>query len=258
MIDTSFDFRTDANGKDPDSYSPTLKNYHKLLWSKPLPSGELFKLYDASNGRYLRFNGSLKQHFLSSDSITNSYSLRKGTISSLINKIDPKVLEHFRTVNSTIGSFILFPSNKIDKKHTINVERGFNKLIADRFDLSLECIRRFYLQIDSPLQDVLARYKTFFELFGDFKGYVDFFLLNDLVDTTFAQINFFLPAEDLFANSPLPTSEDSYMSYYKNSTKFSLARNQRITEWVKENTLSNRFVWTSTQELTIISKGQTD
>jgi hypothetical protein len=83
-------------------------------------------------------------------------------------------------------------------------------------------------------------------------------LLNDLVDTTFAQINFFLPAEDLFANSPLPTSEDSYMSYYKNSTKFSLARNQRITEWVKENTLSNRFVWTSTQELTIISKGRMD
>ncbi len=40
LIDTSFDFRTDASGKDPDAYSPTLRQYHKLLWSKALPSGE--------------------------------------------------------------------------------------------------------------------------------------------------------------------------------------------------------------------------
>ena len=39
LIDTSFDFRTDASGKDPDAYSPTLRQYHRLLWSKPLPSG---------------------------------------------------------------------------------------------------------------------------------------------------------------------------------------------------------------------------
>ncbi len=37
MIDTSFDFRTDAGGKDADTYSPTLSRYHTLLWSKPLP-----------------------------------------------------------------------------------------------------------------------------------------------------------------------------------------------------------------------------
>ena len=38
-IDTAFDFRTDANGKDPDSHSLTLRRYHRLLWSKPLPNG---------------------------------------------------------------------------------------------------------------------------------------------------------------------------------------------------------------------------
>ena len=37
MIDTTFDLRTDAAGKDPDTYSPTLRRYHQLLWSKPLP-----------------------------------------------------------------------------------------------------------------------------------------------------------------------------------------------------------------------------
>lgn len=33
-IDTTFDFRDDTpEGKDPDQYSPTLRRYHKLLWS---------------------------------------------------------------------------------------------------------------------------------------------------------------------------------------------------------------------------------
>src|SRR5919106_292969 len=46
LIDTSFDFRTDASGKDPDACSPTLRQCHKLLWSKALPDGRLFDLDD--------------------------------------------------------------------------------------------------------------------------------------------------------------------------------------------------------------------
>jgi hypothetical protein len=42
-VDIAFDFRTDTPpGADPDAASPTLKRYHRLLWSKPLPSGEVF------------------------------------------------------------------------------------------------------------------------------------------------------------------------------------------------------------------------
>jgi hypothetical protein len=43
-IDITFDFRTDATGKnpDPDASSPTLLRYHRLLWSKPLPSSRHF------------------------------------------------------------------------------------------------------------------------------------------------------------------------------------------------------------------------
>ncbi len=37
VIDTTIDVRTDAQGKDPDQSSPTLRRYHQLLWSKPLP-----------------------------------------------------------------------------------------------------------------------------------------------------------------------------------------------------------------------------
>ena len=48
--------------------------------------------------------------------------------------------------------------------------------IAGRFDLTVECIRGHYLDEPSPLSDTLARYADFFALFGDFDGYVDFFL----------------------------------------------------------------------------------
>ena len=39
-VDTTFDFHSDTPaGKDPDKYSPTLRRYHQLLWSKDLPYG---------------------------------------------------------------------------------------------------------------------------------------------------------------------------------------------------------------------------
>jgi hypothetical protein len=44
VIDTSFDVRTDAGGKDADTFSPTLCRYHRLLWGKPMPGGIRFEL----------------------------------------------------------------------------------------------------------------------------------------------------------------------------------------------------------------------
>lgn len=43
-IDITFNVYTDANGGDPDSTSPTLRSYHKMLWSKQLPNGQTFEL----------------------------------------------------------------------------------------------------------------------------------------------------------------------------------------------------------------------
>ena len=45
MIDITFDFRTDSRCKDPDTYSPTLNAYHRALWSKKLPNGEMMELH---------------------------------------------------------------------------------------------------------------------------------------------------------------------------------------------------------------------
>lgn len=44
----------------------------------------------------------------------------------------------------TMGSATLFPGNRVGNKMTINGHRGFHPRIADRFDLTPECIRRHY------------------------------------------------------------------------------------------------------------------
>jgi Family of unknown function (DUF6994) len=76
---------------------------------------------------------------------------------------------------------------------TINQARGTNQKIEDRFGLTLECIRRHYVGGVSPLKDDLARYASFFTLFGTFRGYVDFFLLQDLVTPDYFTVRFWTP-----------------------------------------------------------------
>jgi hypothetical protein len=44
IIDTAFDVRTHARGRGPDSHSRTLRRYHQLPWSKPLPNSAAFDL----------------------------------------------------------------------------------------------------------------------------------------------------------------------------------------------------------------------
>ena len=76
-IDTTFNVYSDAQGGDPDSASPTLCSYHKILWSKPLPNGKTFELTDKKNGVYLYHNSELGEYTLGSDAITHSYKNHK-------------------------------------------------------------------------------------------------------------------------------------------------------------------------------------
>ena len=228
-IDIAFNFYSDSGGKDPDSYSPTLKKYHKLLWSKPLPSGKVFTLSDTESDSYLTYISEQEKISLSSDSISNSYRDKKA-LSSIVQDLSKEV-EEFRNLGSTIGGYILFPNKKIDGKMTINGARGFNQKIADRFDLTLECIRLHYLGMSNPLQDVLSKNTAFFKLFESFAGYVDFFLLQDLVDVNYESIYFFTPIKKMFESSPLPASKEAYLQYMKSSTSFTAKRNERIKAW---------------------------
>ena len=112
---------------------------------------------------------------------------------------------------------------------TINGARGCNGRIKDRFDLTLECIRRLYADEKSPLTDVLERYYDFFKLFQDFKGYVDFFLLQDLVNDDYSEIKFCIPFQS-FNDNALPDDVDRYITYKSNMTSFVTSRNNRMLQ----------------------------
>jgi uncharacterized protein DUF6994 len=231
MIDTSFDFRTDTPpGKDPDACSPTLRQYHKLLWSKPLPSGRPFDLDDTVRGVYLHHRSALGEFFLSSDTVMPSFT-RWGSLKPITELFTEQENEAFRTIGYTIGGMMVFPGNQIDRKQTINIARGFNRRIADRLDLTLECIRRHYLGQRSPLGDTLARYGEFFALFQDFTGYVDFFLLQDLVTEDCSTVTFFMPFDD-FNTPSVPKDGGTYREYRRLSIEFIEARNRRIDRHV--------------------------
>jgi hypothetical protein len=127
-IDITFNVYTDANGGDPDSTSPTLRSYHKMLWSKKLPNA------DKKSGTYLYHN----------------------------------------------------------------------------------------------------RYKNFFDLFDNFKGYIDFFLLNDLIDEN-ENIKFYLPFDN-FKTKPTFADIEEYLTYKKGVMDFIKARNKRIDNYANQQT----------------------
>ena len=163
---------------------------------------------------------------MSSDSFLQSFTRWK-SLRHIVELFPEEENEAFRRVGSTIGGMIVFPGNRIDGKPTINAVRGFNRKIADRFDLTLECVRRHYLGQTSPLGETLLRYREFFALFESFRGYVDFFLLHDLVTADCSAVKFFMPFDD-FSTPSVPMNRDAYEDYRRLSIEFAEARNRRI------------------------------
>ena len=227
LVDTSFDFRADAGGKDPDTYSPTLCRYHQLLWSKPLPGGVRFEL-DATGSApyYLHHRSEVGEFWLSSDAVIPTYT-RYGVPKAVIQQFSDADNDAFNAIGYTIGGLILWPANRIDGQWTINQARGCLRNIADRMDLTLESIRRHYRAQWSPLHVVLARYRDFFAVFEGFRGYVDFWLLQDLVTDDYSAVRFFMPFDE-FRPPSIPQDIDSYREYRRRSIEFVQARNRRI------------------------------
>ena len=80
-------------GKDPDAHSPTLRKYHKILWSKNLPNGQTFHLNDHHSG-VLHHKSILGEFLLSSDSIGHTYSTTK-SLKDIIDKISEEEIQIF-------------------------------------------------------------------------------------------------------------------------------------------------------------------
>lgn len=229
-IDVDFDFRSDTPPDgDPDADSPTLRRYHKLLWSKPLPNGSMFDLAEKANPSLLIHRSALGEFSLSSDGAITTFR-KEVARRPFLKQIPASELEAFQRIGYTIGAIIVFPSNRIGRAMTINGARGFSPQVKDRFDLTVECIRRHFRNEDSPLREVLARYAAFFSLFGDFRGYIEHFLLQDIVADDFTSIKFFAPFDD-FVSPPVPSSMEAYVSYRHLATDFIRARNKRIRAW---------------------------
>lgn len=229
VVDVGFDVRRDAGGGDPDRCSPTLRRYHRLLWSKPLPGGARFDLDDTRPGAYLYHRSQVGEFVLTSDSVIPTFTRWK-SMQHIVGTLPEDENETFRALGYTIGGMVIWPGNVVDGKQTINGARGFNRQIADRFDLTLECIRRHYVGGSSPLAATLARYAGFFALFEDFAGYVDFFLLHDLVEVSGSRVRFFTGFDD-FTTPAVPGDVTAYQHYRKQTIAFVKARNQRIHAW---------------------------
>ena len=120
----------------------------------------------------------------------------------------------------------------VNNQRTINQSRGQNHYIRDRWDLTLECIRLFYLKKENPLTKTLTNYSSFFELFVHFKGYVKFFLMEDLVSKDYQAVNCFLK-HDSFELNPIPKTLGEYLTYKSNVKQFILNRNKRIKTYCK-------------------------
>lgn len=228
-IDTTFDFRTDTPpGKDPDARSPTLRRYHRLLWSKPLPNGASFNLVDTTPRKYLHHRSHLGEFHLTSDSIIPSF-VKEKRLAQTFSQI-PQELETFRSISYTIGGMMVFPGNRVNGQATINGARGLHPQIKDRFDLTVECIRRYYRNESSPLMRTFGLYANFFKLFEDFRGFVDFFLLQDIVTDSYSAVKFFSPFKD-FGSKPIPENLSEYLGYRTLAIDFISARNRRIRTW---------------------------
>ena len=247
-FDPRFDFRTDSNGRDPDSASPTLRSYHKLLWQKPLPNGEALSLVDPPDwSEYLVHESPLGRFSLASDTCVPSWSTwTRNRIADIVRQVSREVLDEYDTLTYQMGAMLLFPRSRPGEARgqSMNQERGRNGYIIDRLDLTVECIRLYYQEkaepgsvVLNPLSDAINRWSDFFDLFGDFEGYTDFFLLQDLLTSDGSAVDFFLPI-DGFPWWPFPADVEEYAVYRQKALEFVKARNRRMENWVAQASAS--------------------
>lgn len=233
-IDVAFCFYDDpAYVTDADRDSAILRRWHQILWSKELPGGQRLKWQLDTWGSLTAetASGSVR---VSSDTIATTHAnyVRAG-VGRLWAGLGPEEQERVERALYTIGAFLVFPTHP----QSLNQLRGTSSAIADRFDLTLECIRQHYVgERTNPLSGVLEIDEGFFRLFGEgadgFAAYVDFFYLQDLVaDGRIRWLDGATVDVWSFDSPALPFTESTYRSYLENVAAFVSARNSRIRAW---------------------------
>ena len=93
-------------------------------------------------------------------------------------------------------------------------------------------IRRYYCDETSPLSDVLESDRAFFDLFVDFKGYVDYFFFQDCVNEDYSAVKIWHGKGD-FSENPLPETVEDYLAWIEKEMIFLDQRNKRIVDYVR-------------------------
>ncbi|WP_374221981.1 hypothetical protein [Allobranchiibius sp. CTAmp26] len=104
LIDTAFDVRADAQGRDPDTWSPTLCRYHQLLWSKALPSGVQFDL--TTTHRLRTTSHTLRSSVISSSPATLLSRRTPVTVSLALSSsscLKPSMITSTRSATPSVG-----------------------------------------------------------------------------------------------------------------------------------------------------------
>jgi hypothetical protein len=229
----------DNRRHDPDVCSEILHGYHKLLWSRPLPDGPRFRLVDVrGQGRYLELvpevEGNKKTFWLRSDAVMPTYTRwTREPVAELCKQINPGDRDKFYRDAYRIGAMMVFPHDpdgEFGRAWTMNQGRGCLVRIADRMDLTLECIRRAYkADYATPLGGVLLRYDNFFNFFGTFDGYVQHFLLQPLLENDGRTVKQLLPFDD-FQRPGWPTTPEEWVRLRDRSVEIINARSDLMRQ----------------------------
>ena len=244
-IDVNFDFTNDTTGYwsnywgndyifgrsnvDPDLSCKTLFIFHEQLYSRRLPNGDNLVINYSKDKNCLVGNGIR----FGNDSIATSFrsSRYANLIGAVASEIDDfkSYIENYVHKSYTLGGEIIFPK----MVGSINQMRGCNPYIRDRWDLTLECIRRYYKNEESPLFTTLKNNDGFFKLFVDFKGYVDYFFLQDYVSEDYNEVKFLIET-NCFETDPVPKNVQEYCTWIDKTIELIARRNKRIKDYLEQ------------------------
>ncbi len=233
---------------DPDSWHKDLRESHRILWSRPFPSGDAWSF--APVPRWYLKNAEPRaneptQWSIGSDNFATTHTNALPKMASTIPDYEMGHLHDF----CTIGGYIVFPNGIAQtrttqvkpRKWSINQARGMERRISDRFDLTLDAIRLYFVRITTrdanPIGDVLDAYGWFFDSFGKgaegFQAYVDYFFLNPMV-TDGRVVPMYGDALD-FGDALPRRSQSAYNDYIAAQRTAVSDRNELITRWWEQN-----------------------
>jgi hypothetical protein len=202
-LDNNASYFCNDNYRDANAYSPELYNCHSELWSKALPNGETLKLRFCPKGVDRKTGRPYKPFILKDEDESFRLPLTSDTIAPSYNKlakllrqgvIDEKQANEYLRAGRSTGSFLIWPirGDKENSNNTINIVRA--RTVSDRIDLTLGHLQKWYEgQHGSPggLYKTFQLYSSYFELFVTFKGFADFFYLQDFISEDNSKVKLF-------------------------------------------------------------------